>query len=83
MTSRGWCVAAKGMINGWRTTMHGDIHRYNGGPRPVRVDALLPIGKRVEIEISGLSSEEADAFLEGLEAGLITEIWLSKDGKFA
>lgn len=72
-----------GMFNGWRTTMHGDANRHNGGPRPADTDNKFPIGKRVYVEIHGLTKPELDAFKKGLDAGLIPEIWLSEDGKFA
>jgi len=69
-----------GMINGWRTKMHHIVP--DGSPIPDSTRVTYPIGKRVTVTITGMESD-LKAFQDGLDAGLIPEVWLRDDGKFA
>jgi len=75
-------ITETGMINLWHTKMFGDIVRYSGGPVPESTALIHPIGKRLKVTIHG-TDEEIAAFKEGLQAGLMAEIWIAESGKFA
>jgi hypothetical protein len=75
-------IEVTAMINGWRTRMHGNVDRHNGGPRPESTDHQYPIGKTFQVRIKG-TQEEISAMCEALELDVTPEIWLSRNGKFA
>jgi hypothetical protein len=77
-----YSITLTGMINGWKTKMKMPPVLSNGGPRPAITDKRMPIGTRIIITVHG-SAEEIEAVRAGVDAGLMPEIWGSKDGKFS